>query len=69
MCFGGRKKKGQNETKFSLYLPKKEMKLKPDWKAGNKTEGRGSRKMSAGTIRNTVRQEWLQKDDGGNKAS
>lgn len=33
-----RKKKsmGQNETKFSLHLPKKEMKLKPDLKAGNK---------------------------------
>lgn len=33
----------QNETKFSLHLPKKEVKLKPDLKAGNKTEGRGSR--------------------------
>lgn len=48
-----KKEMGQNETKFSLHLPKKEMKLKPDWKAGNKTEGRGSRKKSAGTIRNS----------------
>lgn len=51
----------QNESKFSLHLPKKEMKLKPDLKAGNQREGRGSRKNSAGTIRNAVRQEWLQK--------
>lgn len=36
---------GQNETKFSLHLPKKEMKLKPDLKAGNKTEGRGTHGM------------------------
>lgn len=44
---------GQNETKFSLHLPKKEMKLGPDLKAGNETEDRGSRKNSAGTIRNS----------------
>lgn len=46
---------GQNETKFSLQLPKKEMKLSVDLKAGNKTEGKGSKNNSAGTIRNAAR--------------
>lgn len=50
-----KKEMGQNETKFSLQLPKKEMKLRVDLKAGNKTEGRGSRNNSAGTIRSTTR--------------
>lgn len=66
MCLRGRKKKemGQNETKFSLQLPKKEMKLRVDLKAGNKTEGRGSRNNSAGTIRNTARLSDCKKDEG-----
>lgn len=32
---------GQNETKICLHLPKKELKLRPDLKAGNKTRGQG----------------------------
>lgn len=32
---------GQNETTICLHLPKKEMKLRPDLKAGNKTRGQG----------------------------
>lgn len=46
-AFKGKEKNkymGQNETKFCLYLPKKEMKLRPDLTAGNQTEGKGSRK-------------------------
>lgn len=54
---------GQNETKFCLYLPKKEMKLRPDLKAGNKSEGRSSRKNTAGTIRSTVRQSGCKKGE------
>lgn len=32
---------GQNQTKICLHLPKKEMKLRPDLKAGNRTGGQG----------------------------
>lgn len=54
---------GQNETKICLHLPKKEMKLRPDLKAGNQRRGQGQQEKTGQEQQETVRHVAAKKEE------